>query len=782
LIYIADNTRRHGGTITFSRFDMTSKTKKNFVALAQAFVEVVSSGPYFDRWYSDEQVLAIIGASYDISEYITPGLEVAKSLTLLNRCIYKSPFLNGIDTKSGSEGGIYRMKFSIINEEKARKERYFYAIASNKFCPPFPLTQSGAQTVYDKKVRTSRKRIRCENDEILFNADENNPSSISNIATINEASTLGNNGDHTTNNQSATMYTTPSTFMETATSTTLETATTKTNDNTSTSSSMNIYWESKNARDLFCPNEEEMTILAVHRLITTTEEMADISRDTVNSIKYMLLRRAYVFALELMSKCTWKKCCIKALQSFHLSGFKIIKDAQTIMKWHRHFRVNGTLLPDRSKQTKEVEPKLFSVYPEAKAAVNRYFSKNLESVNVDQFRSYLLDEVLPKIILDTNLNTNEPPLDLAELLSSIGLRTLGLATAYKYLRHLGYIYSQSKKCYYNDGHEKPEQISYRRTFIVEYFASELLCYVWIQITEEAAKMLESKRDNNALLKDIGYTYMNDDGVQMREYHVDCHASFQLLITNSNQPYGGNLSVRRDPIKRPCICIGEDESSFSQYTFASKSWKGPNGEEKLKPKGEGETIMVAAFCSRTFGLGRKLSSEELFLINKYRDEYRPSYLASSEAVEINGTTTKTQIVNNSPFLRYFEVGAEKEGFWNYMHMALMTEDLVDCLQVIYPNHDLLIYFDQSSGHCRKRVDGLNVVGMNADWGGVQKIMRDTVIVEGCLGPFHSTLAIGEVQRLVFVASDLGPYYRRKGGCTKEDVVVGKRKKRNAKQNC
>jgi hypothetical protein len=126
-----------------------------------------------------------------------------------------------------------------------------------------------------------------------------------------------------------------------------------------------------------------------------------------------------------------------------------------------------------------------------------------------------------------------------------------------------------------------------------------------------------------------------------------------------------------------------------------------------------------------------------------------------------------------------VGAEKEGFWNYMHMALMTEDLVDCLQVIYPNHDFLLFFNQSSSHCQKRVDGLNVVGMNADWGGARKIMRDTEIIEGCLGPYPSTLTIDDVQRLVFVDSDDGPHYRKKGGCTKEDVVVGKKRKKKNK---
>jgi hypothetical protein len=104
---------------------MTSNTRQNFHAVAQAFVDVVSSGPYFDRWYSDEHILAIVSASYDMSTYILPGLELAKSLTVFNRGISKSPLLNGIDSKSGSEGGVYRMKFSVVNEEKTRRDRFF---------------------------------------------------------------------------------------------------------------------------------------------------------------------------------------------------------------------------------------------------------------------------------------------------------------------------------------------------------------------------------------------------------------------------------------------------------------------------------------------------------------------------------------------------------------------------------------------------------------------------------------------------------------------------------
>ena len=36
------------------------------------------------------------------------------------------------------------------------------------------------------------------------------------------------------------------------------------------------------------------------------------------------------------------------------------------------------------------------------------------------------------------------------------------------------------------------------------------------------------------------------------------------------------------------------------------------------------------------------------------------------------------------------------------------------------------FDQSSGHCKKKEDGLNVNAMNKEYGGKQRKMRETEV--------------------------------------------------------
>jgi hypothetical protein len=85
---------------------------------------------------------------------------------------------------------------------------------------------------------------------------------------------------------------------------------------------------------------------------------------------------------------------------------------------------------------------------------------------------------------------------------------------------------------------------------------------------------------------------------------------------------------------------------------------------------------------------------------------------------------------------FEYGANAEGYWVYEHMVLQVEDCVDCLKVLYPEHDFLFLLDHSCGHDRQRQDGLNVENMNKSYGGNKPKLRDTYIAQerGFLGPY------------------------------------------------
>ena len=61
--------------------------------------------------------------------------------------------------------------------------------------------------------------------------------------------------------------------------------------------------------------------------------------------------------------------------------------------------------------------------------------------------------------------------------------------------------------------------------------------------------------NKQLQKGMGFKYVKD-GITYYECHVDCHEKFQERC--AILPFGGQLSVRKDPKKKPIMMLGQDE--------------------------------------------------------------------------------------------------------------------------------------------------------------------------------------------------------------------------------
>ena len=79
---------------------------------------------------------------------------------------------------------------------------------------------------------------------------------------------------------------------------------------------------------------------------------------------------------------------------------------------------------------------------------------------------------------------------------------------------------------------------------------------------------------------------------MREYHIDTHKCLFQFVPECDKMFGASLSIRKDQNVRPLILIGQDESTYHQFIFAKKQWKGPLGQHQLLPKSEGEILMVS----------------------------------------------------------------------------------------------------------------------------------------------------------------------------------------------
>ena len=187
---------------------------------------------------------------------------------------------------------------------------------------------------------------------------------------------------------------------------------------------------------------------------------------------------------------------------------------------------------------------------------------------------------------------------------------------------LGFRHETRRKGYYVDGHEKKATVEYRWDFCERYLLLERQMLRWIQIPVEEAERLQAL---GKVTKGSGFMYTEEHtGKTMVEYHVDtCKEIMEKM--NKESEFGGNLSVRFDPEKRPLVVFGQDECIVKQYLFTQKSWNGPNGETALIPKDDGLGVMISAFVSREFGFGFQLMTEQLNEINakrvgeKYKDE-------------------------------------------------------------------------------------------------------------------------------------------------------------------
>ena len=98
------------------------------------------------------------------------------------------------------------------------------------------------------------------------------------------------------------------------------------------------------------------------------------------------------------------------------------------------------------------------------------------------------------------------------------------------------------------------------------------------------------------------------------------------------------------------------------------------------------------------------------------------------------------------IRYFDVGIQEDGYWNFNHMALQNEDCVDVLTHTYPHYDIYVLMDQSSWHGKQAPDALHSPSMSVRCGEIQPKMHPTFIRE--VGPHNPQLQVDHKQHMVF----------------------------------
>ena len=481
-----------------------------------------------------------------------------------------------------------------------------------------------------------------------------------------------------------------------------------------------------------------------------------------------------------MPDWTWLKCCQKAIEKVNeLEGndedeegnenvevyrqTNCVVSGRTIQHWHLEYRKGDESFKNVTASRMDIDstPSLFDCYPELKDQMLSYCKQNIENLTTETLYCWFHDIALPNLIADRkkemmDIGGNNEEVDMGTILKEHGMTTLCQKTVLNWMTSMGFKYSPLKKSYYVDGHERPEVVCHRNRYIAEYIHNELRTFRWIQLPEYKVRKLDE--ENSGFSMNDGYKYnCIEKDVTMYEYHVDTHECLDEFVNDA--PHGGYLSVRRDKTQKPLVMIGQDECIYKQYQMNNKRWILPDGTAALLPKDAGQGVMYSSFVSRDFGYGLDVNEKELCDINKKRKHEH--YIDADAAKDVQHNSTKKKDLTCSPFVRKFDYGKNREGYWSCSHLQLQFEDVIDCLRHKFKDDfDYLFYFDNSSGHNKSRPNGLNVVNMNKKHGGAQSNLRDSTIKdESYLGKYKSqhTLNVGDVQQFTFKMDDEGPYY-------------------------
>ena len=76
-----------------------------------------------------------------------------------------------------------------------------------------------------------------------------------------------------------------------------------------------------------------------------------------------------------------------------------------------------------------------------------------------------------------------------------------------------------------------------------------------------------------------------------------------------------------------------------------------------------------------------------------------------------------------------------GWWTIVKILHQAEDMLDVLRVVAPPrlYQYIPYYDNSATHNKREDLTLATSKLNAKWGGKQAGLRDSELVQGCIGP-------------------------------------------------
>lgn len=204
-------------------------------------------------------------------------------------------------------------------------------------------------------------------------------------------------------------------------------------------------------------------------------------------------------------------------------------------------------------------------------------------------------------------------------------------------------------------------------------------------------------------------------------------------------------------REPVISIGQDESGFALNSMGKKRWI-IKGKMPLLPKTEGNTLMVSMLINSFTGAGLKMLPSEI------------------EEANVILRTMGLEEIKEEVGIQIFELGANKEGYWNAATFQNQIKKYQICLALRYPTYQLVLEVDWSAGHMKDGENALGLQKINSKFGGKSRQMRDSILEDAeCLGDYADYIEdgktvtyirkynVGDTQSSTFQPGDSAPYY-------------------------
>ena len=203
--------------------------------------------------------------------------------------------------------------------------------------------------------------------------------------------------------------------------------------------------------------------------------------------------------------------------------------------------------------------------------------------------------------------------------------------------------------------------------------------------------------------------------------------------------------RHDPAVCKCnqiaIKLSQDECSYAAYLLQKREWR-VQGKHSLRKKSPGPPLMVSEYASFEFGLGFFVNADSLTEINRVRAAAGSQYYSEP--------ASDHRLVKKKP-LAYYEhsdsitvhcmmPGEDKDGWWSLDKILRQAEDVEDVLRVLAPPrlYQYIPFYDNSATHNKRETLTLSTSNLLAKWGGKKPGLRDSTLVDGCVGPNAATL--------------------------------------------